>query len=174
MLTMCCILLLNMLFTYSYHWPLSHLNYGLQLSGVVTMLMVFITSFHVILTHAAVRSRQWPYMLDYVAISIPPDNWNSIAIAWWYGLLALGSGLVHVSTTSSPRRLLLTPSYTTLGHPYPILNNSLSIESGSKTHPHPACPSRRDFRLDRTYPVTHLTTASQQALRCIRFDSKHL
>jgi hypothetical protein len=93
---MCCILVLNLLFTYSYHWPLSRLNFGLQLSGVLTLLMAFITSFHVILTEASARSREWPYMLDYVAIEIPPDSWTYVTIAWWYGILALASGLVHV------------------------------------------------------------------------------
>jgi hypothetical protein len=43
-LTLVVILLLHLLFTTQYHWPLAHVNYMLQLTGVVTLLAVGITT----------------------------------------------------------------------------------------------------------------------------------
>jgi len=58
---------------------------------------IFVTTFHVILTTAAEKSRQWPYMLDYVAVTVPPIDWSDASIAWWYGLVALATGFVHIT-----------------------------------------------------------------------------
>ncbi|KZS88888.1 hypothetical protein SISNIDRAFT_528646 [Sistotremastrum niveocremeum HHB9708] len=96
-LTLACILLLNLLFTLQYHWPLARLNYALQVSGVVGMLLCLVLSFNVILTTAANKSREWPYMLDYVAVEIPPDNWGTVSIACWYVLEAVVAGIVHIT-----------------------------------------------------------------------------
>lgn len=58
---------------------------------------IFVTTFHVILSTASEKSREWPYMLDYVAVQVPPDDWNDASIAWWYGLVALATGFVHIT-----------------------------------------------------------------------------
>jgi hypothetical protein len=66
------------------------------------MMCIFITTFHVILTTAAGKSKQWPYMLDYVAVKVPPEDWSDASIAWWYGLVALATGFVHVRLETLP------------------------------------------------------------------------
>ena len=60
--------MLNLFFTVQYHWPISRLNYCLQLGGLAAMMCIFITTFRVILSTASQKSKQWPYMLDYVAV----------------------------------------------------------------------------------------------------------
>lgn len=64
------------------------------------MMCIFITTFHVILSTASQKSKEWPYMLDYVAVQVPPIQWSDASIAWWYGLAALATGFVHASSVS--------------------------------------------------------------------------
>jgi len=95
--TLSSVLMLNLLFTAQYHWPISRLNFCLQFSGIASMMCIFVTTFHVILSTASSRSKQWPYMLDYLAVDVPPTDWSDASIAWWYGLVALATGFVHIT-----------------------------------------------------------------------------
>lgn len=100
------VLLIHLLFTAQYHWPLAKLNYGLQLSGVVTLLVSLIATLCIILNMVHHDSRQWPYMLQYVAVQLPPNAddeeypparpWSTFEILSWYLMQSLTCGLAHV------------------------------------------------------------------------------
>ncbi|KAF9075659.1 hypothetical protein BDP27DRAFT_1380757 [Rhodocollybia butyracea] len=73
--TLVAVLFIHIIFTGQYHWPLAPLNYALQLSGVVTLLVSLIATMHVVLSAAKDESEHWPYMLSYLAVYLPPlDN----------------------------------------------------------------------------------------------------
>lgn len=102
-LTLTSVLLIHLLFTAQYHWPLAPVNYSLQVSAVCTLLTSLIATLHVVLGAAAVESRQWPYMLNYVAVDIPPlqentRGWTSGELAAWLLMNATTSALIQVST----------------------------------------------------------------------------
>ena len=100
-LTLTSVLLIHLLFTAQYHWPLAPVNYALQVSAVCTLLTSHIATLHVVLQAASLESRQWPYMLNYVAVDIPPlqerDDWTSGELAAWLLMNATTSALIQVS-----------------------------------------------------------------------------
>ena len=102
--TLACVLLTHLIFTAPYHWPLSKINYSLQLSGVLSLLISTCLSIVVVLRNVHQTSRSWPYMLNYIGVQVPIDGWALHAIAWWYGLDAVTSGLAHVRTHISRSR----------------------------------------------------------------------
>jgi hypothetical protein len=108
--TLAGVLLTHLIFTAPYHWPHAKLNYSLQLSGVLSLLVSTCLSLVVVLWNVHQTSRSWPYMLNYIGVQVPIDGWALHAIAWWYGLDAVTSGLAHVRTRV---RTLLTV------HPFP-------------------------------------------------------
>jgi hypothetical protein len=99
------VLLIHLIFTAPYHWPHAKLNYSLQLSGVVSLLVSTCLSLVVVLRNVHQTSRSWPYMLDYIGVQVPIDGWAVHAIAWWYGLDAVTSGLAHVRARVSRSQL---------------------------------------------------------------------
>lgn len=99
--TLAGILLTHLIFTAPYHWPLAKFNYSLQLSGVLSLLVSTSLSLVVVLRDVHQTSRSWPYMLNYIGVEVPIDGWALHAIAWWYGLDAVTSGLAHVRTCLS-------------------------------------------------------------------------
>lgn len=48
------------------------MNYALQLSGVITLLVCLIATIRVICAAAIEESQHWPYMLSYIAVNVPP------------------------------------------------------------------------------------------------------
>lgn len=102
------VLLTHLIFTAPYHWPLAKLNYSLQLSGVLSLLVSTCLSLVVVLRNVHQTSRSWPYMLNYIGVEVPIDGWALHAIAWWYGLDAVTSGLAHVRTVFRSLNSLLT------------------------------------------------------------------
>jgi hypothetical protein len=96
-LAVCIILLIHLVFTVPYHWPLARLNYVLQMAGVCSLLLNLGITLSVILSDAHSTSREWPYMLNYVAVDVPLTNWTQVGAGWWYALDAVTSGLAHVS-----------------------------------------------------------------------------
>ncbi|KAK6910868.1 hypothetical protein L486_05109 [Kwoniella mangroviensis CBS 10435] len=95
--TLLCVLLIHLLFTTQYHYPLAPLNYILQLLSILTVLISVIIKIVVILQHSAKSADTWPYDLDYVAVSIPPPNWNTGKCAAWFFLQALNNGLSNIT-----------------------------------------------------------------------------
>ncbi|ORY35682.1 hypothetical protein BCR39DRAFT_585297 [Naematelia encephala] len=96
-LTLLCVLLIHLLITTQYHYPLAPLNYVLQLLSIVVVLMSVIIKTAVVLRHSAVNADTWPYDLDYVAVPIPPDWWNTGQDAAWFLLQALNNGLSNAT-----------------------------------------------------------------------------
>ncbi|KAG8817339.1 hypothetical protein FRC19_011418 [Serendipita sp. 401] len=101
-------LLIHLVFTAPYHWPLAKLNYGLQLSGVISLQLSIGVMLSVILGSAHGTSREWPYMLNYVAVDVPLTNWTKLESGLWYTLDAVTSGLAHASAYYSPKGPILT------------------------------------------------------------------
>jgi len=107
-LTLVGVLLIHLLFTAQYHWPLAPVNYVLQVSGVVTLLISLIATLHIVLSAALKESKQWPYMLSYIAVNVPPVDteetdeynvefdWNLAERATWAIMSATMSGLIQV------------------------------------------------------------------------------
>lgn len=99
-LTLTSVLLIHLIFTAQYHWPLAPVNYALQISAVVTLLISLIATLRVILQTATDESRQWPYMLNYIAVDIPPlqdkAGWSTGELAAWLLMNATTSALIQV------------------------------------------------------------------------------
>lgn len=94
------------MFTAQYHWPLAPVNYVLQLSGVTTLLISLIATIHVVLSQTLAQSELWPYMLNYIAVNVPPpldgedaDMWSMAERATWLVMNASTSGLIQVGKT---------------------------------------------------------------------------
>jgi hypothetical protein len=104
-LTLVAVLFIHLIFTVQYHWPLAPVNYILQISGVTTLLISLIATLHVVLAATIDESRQWPYMLSYIAVDIPPlatdgekdtSGWTWVEQATWLAMNATTSGLIQV------------------------------------------------------------------------------
>jgi hypothetical protein len=101
-LTLTSVLLIHLVFTAQYHWPLAPINYALQLSGVISLLISLIATLRVVLQAATVESRQWPYMLTYISVDIPPlrprseEDWASGTLTAWLLMNATTSALIQV------------------------------------------------------------------------------
>jgi len=101
--TLTVVLLFHLLFTAQYHWPLAPVNYVLQLSGVVTLLISLIATIHVVLSATLAESVKWPYMLSYIAVNVPPlildtneGDWSLAERITWLLMNASTSGLIQV------------------------------------------------------------------------------
>ncbi|KAH7102171.1 hypothetical protein BKA62DRAFT_617878 [Auriculariales sp. MPI-PUGE-AT-0066] len=104
-ITLVTVLLVQLVFTSQYHWPLARLNFLLQLGGVLSLLVSLIATLFTVLNHVYEQSREWPYMLSYIAVTIPPNRhdpesilqWTSAQHISWALMEALVSGLVHMA-----------------------------------------------------------------------------
>ncbi|KAG1737908.1 uncharacterized protein EDB91DRAFT_1054909 [Suillus paluster] len=70
-LTLVVVLLLHLLFTAQYHWPLARVNYMLQLTGVITLLGSITATIYIVFSSTVEESQHWPYMLSYLAVNMP-------------------------------------------------------------------------------------------------------
>ncbi|KAG6330797.1 hypothetical protein ID866_8289 [Astraeus odoratus] len=75
--TLVVVLLLHLIFTAQYHYPLARLNYILQLTGVLTLLTSLIATLYIVLSSTAQESQHWPYMLSYIAVDMPRASYNA-------------------------------------------------------------------------------------------------
>jgi hypothetical protein len=138
-LTLTAVLLVHLMFTAQYHWPLAPVNYVLQLSGVTTLLISLIATIHVVLSTSREESQFWPYMLSYIAVDVPPDiasdlnEWTTAERATWLVMTASTSGLIQVrfceSFIHTPLRLHAFADYT-----HTIPNALIPISSRETTH----------------------------------------
>ncbi|WVQ95143.1 hypothetical protein IAU59_002237 [Kwoniella sp. CBS 9459] len=95
--TLLCVLLIHLLFTTQYHYPLAPLNYILQLLSILVVTISVIIKIVVILQHSAHSADVWPFDLDYVAVTIPPTSWGTGRCAAWFLLQALNNGLSNIT-----------------------------------------------------------------------------
>ena len=104
--TLVVVLFIHLLFTAKYHWSLAQVNFILQMSGVTILLITIIATLRMVLAASISESLQWPYMLSYLGVDIPPlvqgqdaDDlgWTYIEIATWLVMNATTSGLIQAS-----------------------------------------------------------------------------
>lgn len=129
-LALTAVLLFHLLFTAQYHWPLAPLNFGLQLSGVLSLLVSLIATLCVVLSSAFQDTQEWPYMIKYIAKEVPPISsystasnntvsvgggtgvqWTTAELAGWYAMDATTSALVQVRTVLKFHSFLLKTSH---------------------------------------------------------------
>ncbi|PCH35804.1 hypothetical protein WOLCODRAFT_133986 [Wolfiporia cocos MD-104 SS10] len=99
-LTLSSVLLIQLIVTAQYHWPLAPVNFILQVSAVITLLITSIVTIQIVLSTVTKESRTWPYMLNYVAVDIPPSvntNWPTADLAAWLLMTATTSGLIQIT-----------------------------------------------------------------------------
>nr|VWO95510.1 Putative heme-binding peroxidase (EC [Ganoderma boninense] len=103
-LTLTAVLIIHLIFTAQYHWPLAPVNCILQMSAVITLLVSCIATLHVVLSSTVTQSMRWPYMLDYIAVDIPPfddtdstSDWAMGELAAWLLMNATTSGLIQIT-----------------------------------------------------------------------------
>lgn len=103
------VLLMHLLFTTQYHWPLAPVNYSLQLAGVLSLLTSLIATLAIILQASFDDTQVWPYMINYLAKDVPPallysnstsaepsTQWTTPELAAWYAMDATTSAFVQV------------------------------------------------------------------------------
>lgn len=95
-LTLCTVLLSHLLFTSQYHFPLSKLNFILQLLAVLSLLTKQVVELILSCNDLYRTSSTWPFMFEYSAIDIPPVEWDVWRTGAWLALLALVSAFVNV------------------------------------------------------------------------------
>ncbi|EJD46899.1 hypothetical protein AURDEDRAFT_86895 [Auricularia subglabra TFB-10046 SS5] len=104
--TLVAVLLVQLLFTSQYHWPLARLNFIFQMLGVCTLLISIVTELSIVLSQSYRKSREWPYMLSYIASKIPPDDDDPdpVVVPWtltqkllWSIMEAAVSAFVHIA-----------------------------------------------------------------------------
>lgn len=115
-LTLAVVLLLHLIFTAQYHWPLARTNYILQIAGVTTLLTSIIATVYVILSSTMQQSQHWPYMLNYLAVEMPgvvysanandpsfvyQHRWTIAESATWVVMNATTSVVVQVRISAS-------------------------------------------------------------------------
>ncbi|KAI0691105.1 hypothetical protein BC835DRAFT_1407333 [Cytidiella melzeri] len=101
-LTLTSVLLIHLVFTAQYHWPLAPINCALQMSAVITLLISLIATLQVVLQAATEESQHWPYMLTYIAVDIPPlrdssDSWATGTLTAWLLMNATTSALIQIT-----------------------------------------------------------------------------
>ncbi|KIY65322.1 hypothetical protein CYLTODRAFT_492428 [Cylindrobasidium torrendii FP15055 ss-10] len=126
-ITLTSVLFIYLLFTAQYHWPLAPLNYVLQMSSVTVLLVSIIATLNVVLSATAKESQQWPFMLSYIAVKVPPLDGYSDAVGWstverttWLLMNATTSGLIQIThiqflTLLYPSKLESRMIYSMLG-----------------------------------------------------------
>jgi hypothetical protein len=100
-LTLLTVLLLHLLFTAKYHYPLAPCNFILLFSAVIltqlsTIILVILTNIYLFN-----RSRYWPFMFDYIEVTMPMTDWNVVPLAGWYIMQGAVTFLAHVSLISA-------------------------------------------------------------------------
>ncbi|KAH9920906.1 uncharacterized protein B0H18DRAFT_1086262 [Fomitopsis serialis] len=101
-LTLSSVLFIQLLFTAQYHWPLAPVNFILQLSAVFTLLVCATVTTHIVFRSVDAQSRAWPYMLNYLAVDIPPSspvyvNWPTADLVAWFLMTATCAGLIQIA-----------------------------------------------------------------------------
>ncbi|KZT72288.1 hypothetical protein DAEQUDRAFT_664226, partial [Daedalea quercina L-15889] len=93
-LTLMAVLLLQLLFTAQYHFRLAPVNYAFQFAGVCMLLTDAIATLHVVMSTVSDESKTWPYMLNYIAVELPPQTyagWSTAeAVAWLFMMATTG------------------------------------------------------------------------------------
>ncbi|KAI0038794.1 hypothetical protein FA95DRAFT_1567545 [Auriscalpium vulgare] len=104
-LTLVAVLLIQLIFTAQYHVRLAQANFILQISAVLTLLGSMIATLAVVLGDAKRSSQDWPFMLNYLAVDLPPllpstkltGQWTTPSTVAWLVMNATYSALIQVT-----------------------------------------------------------------------------
>ncbi|KAF9810445.1 hypothetical protein IEO21_06943 [Rhodonia placenta] len=99
-LSLSSVLLIQLLFTAQYHWPLAPLNFTLQVAAVILLVVTSVVTIFIVLSTVTAESRTWPYMLNYLAVDIPPSmntNWPTPDLVAWLLMTATTAGLIQIT-----------------------------------------------------------------------------
>lgn len=103
-LTLVCILLVQLMFTAPYHARLARANFFLQLSAALVLLASQIATLTLLLNATMRQSQNWPFMLEYIAVDLPPLNfprssegWSLAGLIAWLFMNALVSALTQIT-----------------------------------------------------------------------------
>ncbi|GAA5922622.1 uncharacterized protein JCM15063_003365 [Sporobolomyces koalae] len=96
-ITLCLLgmLLIHLLFTIRYHLPLSKLNYALQTSAAMLSLANISIQLRLVMVNLYSSGRQWPFMFDYIEITLPDDDWTTAQRGGWLCMQGLNALIVH-------------------------------------------------------------------------------
>lgn len=102
-LALVAVLMVHLLFTVQYHYPLSRKNYILQMSSTSMLLLSLATTLHIVLQYLRIKSLNWPYMFPYIGVQIPPGDgsWTTAQTVFFLLMRAITTALAHVSTADS-------------------------------------------------------------------------
>ncbi|KAL8292259.1 hypothetical protein RQP46_001725 [Phenoliferia psychrophenolica] len=95
--TLLSVLLVHLLFTVRYHFPLSKLNYCCQISAVILTLARTIAELRVLMIILMRQPQTWPYEFLYIEVTLPPATWNRGALAAWLLIQALSILVLHAT-----------------------------------------------------------------------------
>lgn len=101
-LTLLTVLLVHLIFTARYHYPLAKLNFGLLLTSVVVTEALVCVVIAVVNTALLDKSRGSPFMLEYAEVPAPSDAWSQGTLIGWYMSQAVITLLTHVCPLPRP------------------------------------------------------------------------
>ena len=107
-LTLTSVLLIHLVFTAQYHWKLARANFILQAAAIVVLLSASIANLMVVVDSCIEQSKTWPYMLNYIAVDLPPltqqtierGTWSTSRLTGWQLVTALWGALIQASPFS--------------------------------------------------------------------------
>ncbi|TKY90530.1 hypothetical protein EX895_000528 [Sporisorium graminicola] len=93
------VLLIHLLFTVQYHFPLSRKNFYLQISSSLMLLISLSVTLHIILKQLEDESQRYPFMFPYIGIQLPPgdDSWTKLQEVFFLVMRAITTALIHIT-----------------------------------------------------------------------------
>lgn len=93
------VLIIHLLFTVQYHFPLSRKNFYLQLSSSLMLLISLSVTLHIILDLLKDDSQRYPFMFPYIGVQLPPgdDSWTKVQEVFFLLMRAITTALIHIT-----------------------------------------------------------------------------
>lgn len=85
-----------LIFSSRYHWPLSKINFCMQLAAVLAFLLQVSVSIIIVMLFSRERAQTWPYMFDYIELALPRDTWGDGEKAAWLFMQGFTALAIHV------------------------------------------------------------------------------
>lgn len=100
-LTLLTVLLVHLVFTSRYHYPLAKLNFILLITSVVVTESLVCVVIAVVNSSLLDKSRGWPFMFNYAEEEVPSPQWSKGTLIGWYMSQAIITLLTHVRSRVS-------------------------------------------------------------------------
>uniref|UniRef100_V5F0R6 Uncharacterized protein n=2 Tax=Kalmanozyma brasiliensis (strain GHG001) TaxID=1365824 RepID=V5F0R6_KALBG len=93
------VLLIHLLFTVQYHFPLSRKNFYLQISSSLMLLISLSVTLHIVLDLLEGESQRYPFMFPYIGVQLPPgdDSWTKVQEVFFLLMRAITTALIHIT-----------------------------------------------------------------------------